>query len=271
MIGFLFKKWKLFLDIVLVVGGILAFTFLDPLGIFNNTKLQATANMVTGVRDIGQLVTAEYYGEVISSWKEFKLTEFPEDTITEKAKDLLVDLKITLDFNEPFRKLYVEETSKLEKIYNEKFYFIFITFLGEKYFNYDANRVYNEKDGETRKNYERKILKKLYDKGSTYHKALKKKYKRSDESMIEIEYDNYLFETPDFIRDFYNFYSFLTKKHLESGSNKRKEIILIGRGWVKAGFDFGKLNKGNFMYEKENKSVHFFGIKPEILDTDINP
>ncbi len=271
MIGFLFKNWKLFLDIILVVGGILAFTFWDPLGIFNNTKLQATANMVTGVKDIGQLVTAEYYGEVISSWKEFKLTEFPEDTITEKAKDLMVDLKIALDRKEPFRRIYDEKTAVIADKYGQAFYFKFITFLGEQYFNYDANKVFDEKDNDTRKNYERKILKKLYDKGNYYYKFLSKKYKKSDESMIEIEYDNYLFEIPEFIDEFYNFYGFLTQQHLESGSNKRKEIVFIGRGWVKAGFDFGKLNEGNFMYDEANNSVHFFGIKPVILDADINP
>ena len=87
MIYFLLKNWKLFLDILLVVGGIIAFTLWDPIGMFTNAKTKRTANLITGVRDIGQLVTAEYYGEVISSWKEFKLTEFPSDTLTDFAEE----------------------------------------------------------------------------------------------------------------------------------------------------------------------------------------
>ena len=135
MIGFFLKNKALFFDILLVVGGIIAFTYWDPLGIFQNKKLQSTANMVRSVKDIGQLVTAEYYGEVISSWKEFKLNEFPEDTITETAKDLFVDLKITLDANVPFRRLYDGETSKTAAKYGADFYYKFLTFLGVKYFN----------------------------------------------------------------------------------------------------------------------------------------
>jgi len=273
MIGLIFKHWKKFLDVILVVGGILAFTFFDPLGIFNNTKLQATANMVTGVKDIGQLVTAEYYGEVISSWKEFKLTEIPEDTISQNAEDLFVALKVALgDVNKGFKKQYNDgKIAKLKKDYGDEYYYKFLTFLGDNYLGFDAGKVFDEKDSDLKRNYEKKILNRLYDKGRTYYKFLKKEYKDSDKLMVEVEYDNYLNEIPDFIEDFYNFHGFLTKKHLESGSNKRKEIVFIGRGWVKAGFDFGKLNEGNFMYDESNKSVHFFGIKPVILDTDINP
>ncbi len=273
MIGFLFKNWKLFLDIVLVVGGILAFTFLDPLGIFTNTKLKATANMVTGVRDIGQLVTAEYYGEVISSWKEFKLTEFPEDTITNKAEDLFIDLKITLrEVDRRFGVLYTNAVTKeLRKQYGEVFYYKFLAFIGNEYLGLDPERIFNEKDNNIKKKNERKIWRKLYDKAKTLNKSLEKKYKKTDASKAEVEFEDYLYKVPPFIDEFYNFYGFLTKKHLESGSNKRKEIIFIGRGWVKAGFDFGKLDEGNFLYDEENETVHFFGIKPEILDTDINP
>jgi hypothetical protein len=272
MIGFFLKNKALFFDILLVVGGIIAFTYWDPLGIFQNKKLQSTANMVRSVKDIGQLVTAEYYGEVISSWKEFKLNEFPEDTITETAKDLFVDLKITLDANVPFRRLYDGETSKTAAKYGADFYYKFLTFLGVKYFNYDAAKVYNEKDGNTRRNYERKILKKLYDKGADYHKWLKKKYKHDDKSQIEIEYDNYIFDTPQWIEDeFYGFYEFLTGKQLSKGVKKRKEIVFIGRGKVQAGFDFDKLDEGNFLYDEANRTIHFFGIKPAVLSADINP
>ena len=67
MISFIIKHWRLLVDMAIVVGVVIAFTFWDPFKIFNKRKLLDTANLVTEVRDIGQLVTAEYFGEVISS------------------------------------------------------------------------------------------------------------------------------------------------------------------------------------------------------------
>jgi len=274
MIGFLFKNWKLFLDIILVVGGILAFTFWDPLGIFNNTKLQATANMVTGVRDIGQLVTAEYYGEVISSWKEFKLTEFPEDTISYKAENLYTRLKLATGTDEKFTRIYNDGlTSEIKDDFGEQFYYKFLAFVGNETMGLNLDKTFDEKDSDLKRNYEKKIIRKFYDDSKTHRKFLEKKYKKSpdSETIVEDEMLAYLSEVPAFVNDFNAYHGLLTQKHLESGSNKRKEIVFIGRGWVKAGFDFGKLNEGNFMYDESNKSVHFFGIKPVVLDTDINP
>jgi hypothetical protein len=273
MIGFLFKNWKLFLDIILVVGGILAFTFFDPLGIFNNTKLQSTANMVSGVKDIGQLVTAEYYGEVISSWKEFKLTEFPEDTISYKAEQLYTELKIaTSEVDIKFRNFYKKEFGDDYKDkYGKEFYYKFLAFLAKEQIGLNVDKVFDEKDSDLKRNYEKKIIEFMYDDSKNFYKSLEKKYKKQADSLVDNDFANYLSEVPGFVNDFYDYYGFLTKKHIESGSNKRKEIVFIGRGWVKAGFDFGKLNEGNFMYDESNKSVHFFGIKPEVLDTDINP
>ena len=40
---------------------------------------------------------------------------------------------------------------------------------------------------------------------------------------------------------------------------------------MKAGFDFGELDESNFLYDEDRKMIHFYGIKPTILDADINP
>ena len=90
---FLKKYWSYILDSLIVVAVILAFTFWDPFGIFNTAKIRQTATLVTGIREIGELVTAEYYGEVISSWKEFKLTQYPTDTLSGFARKYYNELK----------------------------------------------------------------------------------------------------------------------------------------------------------------------------------
>ena len=46
---------------------------------------------------------------------------------------------------------------------------------------------------------------------------------------------------------------------------------MLGRGWVKAGFDFGTFNERNFRYDKDRQSIYLIGLKPQILSATINP
>ena len=54
-------------------------------------------------------------------------------------------------------------------------------------------------------------------------------------------------------------------------SERKKEIMMLGRGWVKAGIDFGTINPYNFRYLKAQGIIHFYKIQPTILYHDINP
>ena len=65
--GKLLKAIPFLLQVILVVVVIVVFAFWDPFGIFIPTKLKLkdTPVDVQSIRDIGQLITAEYYGEVI--------------------------------------------------------------------------------------------------------------------------------------------------------------------------------------------------------------
>jgi hypothetical protein len=46
---------------------------------------------------------------------------------------------------------------------------------------------------------------------------------------------------------------------------------MLGRGWVKAGFDFGTFSERNFRYDQDRNSIYFIGFKPQILSATINP
>ncbi len=275
MIYFLIKQWKVLLDILLVVGAILLFTFFDPFSMFKSSKLQATANMVTGVKGIGQLVTAEYYGEVITSWRGFKENEIPEDTATILAENLFVDLKSTLASNKKWKNFDENQINEIKDYYGTEFYEKVITFIGNQYLGYNPDKVFNERKKETRKKYETRILRELYNTGANYRKSISSKYGRrpnkEEEVLIDAEFESYLLEVPEFFKDFFPIYTDLTLSTLEAGKNRRKQIVFIGRGWVKAGFDFGKLDEHNLHYDEGRKTIHFFGIKPQVLDTDINP
>ena len=269
MIYFLIKNWKLFLDIVIVVGAIIAFTFWDPIGMFTNARTKQTANLVTGVRDIGQLVTAEYYGEVISSWKEFKLTEFPSDTLTSFAEDAWQEVALTIWENRG------RKNELKSKVRNSEFHLDlpsnntfneFVACLGNQYLTRKMTRIY--KEGSLVGNVEQTIYKRML-------KDFKKEYKRLNKTSrlkgerLDSAMNAYLMDVPSFVYDFFPFYQYLVGEDLDR--ERKKNIVFIGRGSVRAGFDFGQLDESNFLYEEDRKMIHFYGIKPTVLDVDINP
>ena len=47
--------------------------------------------------------------------------------------------------------------------------------------------------------------------------------------------------------------------------------MLLGRGWVKAGYDFGSFTQNNFRYNKTAGRVDLIGMKATILNKAINP
>lgn len=274
MMYFLVKNWKLFVDILLVVGAIIAFTFWDPIGMFTNAKTKQTANLVTGVRDIGQLVTAEYYGEVISSWKEFKLTEFPADTLTDFAEEAWREIRFTVWENRTKPKelkLKVRNTQFCLNLPNKNVYNEFVVFLGDKYLSRKLDRIYDGK--QLKKGVEQTIYRKILDELKAEEKSIRKRLqlrKRNDSEELKEEMEELILETPAFIYDFFPYYQFLVDRG-EGRKDKKKNIVFIGRGSVKAGFDFGKLDESNFLYDEDSKTINFYGIKPEVLDVDINP
>lgn len=275
MIALLFKNWKLFLDILMVVGAILAFTFWDPIGMFTNSRTKQTANLVTGVRDIGQLVTAEYYGEVISSWKEFKLTEFPEDTLTDYAEKTFQDIQFLVwqyrgerprNFFSRLRQDAVYQSFTRHAAYPE-----LVAMLADRYTSKKLNNIYAGE--QLQSGIEEKTYRSLLNEIKGYEKELRKKYnlkKRQENDEFLADVEDYLFDTPAFIYDFFAYYQFLVQE-TSTRKEKKKNIVFIGRGSVRAGFDFGVLNESNFLYDEDEKIVHFYGIKPSVLDVDINP
>ncbi|HEY4785590.1 MAG TPA: hypothetical protein VIH57_06055, partial [Bacteroidales bacterium] len=70
MIKSWFSGLTLIVQILLVVAAVLIFAWFDPFDIFMNTKLSIrdTPSRVKEIKEIGELITAEYCGEVISSF-----------------------------------------------------------------------------------------------------------------------------------------------------------------------------------------------------------
>ena len=93
MISWILKNWKLFIDIIIVVGSIVLLTIFDPFGIFTNRSLKNTANILSSVKDIGELVTAEYYGEVISSLQGTQIYDLEVDSLNPEFENCFIELK----------------------------------------------------------------------------------------------------------------------------------------------------------------------------------
>ncbi|MFW5761693.1 MAG: hypothetical protein ACOCXH_12000, partial [Cyclobacteriaceae bacterium] len=95
--SFIAKNLRFILDALLVVGLVVAFAWFDPFGWFKSKlKLEDTALLVSNVKEIGELITAEYYGEVIASLKESRIEAYDEDTLNEWAEELFIDIKYAI-------------------------------------------------------------------------------------------------------------------------------------------------------------------------------
>ncbi len=256
--GNLFGKGaSLILQIIIVVAAVLVFSWFDPFDILAPTKrtLKNTPIQIQSMREIGQLVTAEYYGEVISSLKEvigekqynemqefnytvddlhkefkYAIADFTEEELPNNNKDQIFDAFITIN----------------TELVNDSLYKTYLYYIFEKI--KDRNYKRNEINRELEISDQKTLIKRLY----------LNRYKWRDQ-LFEIETDE--FKT-------------VKKEVIEKGSKKdyrNSRLVLIGRGWVKAGFDFGELSDRNFRYDDTHKRIHFIGLRPQIISATINP
>lgn len=272
MMGFLLKNWKSLLDIILVIGLVLLFFIWNPFGIFGGgLQLRPTANLVTEIKEMGQLITSEYYGEVIASMEEARINYLEEEAITDRANQLYDGLYEAMRYLHDFQNLPLEAR---EAQYKE----MGLTRARRKIIRSEVTRSnildkLNDQDLLEDLSYEPlygDLLEFVWTrapgnrswKGSPRQKeeALMLIYSRAENSQEENLKDT----------TFMEFY--YAKKHTEQSKTElRKKLAMVGRGWVKAGFDFSKLDNTNFYVNKEAGEVHFFGFSATILNSDINP
>lgn len=259
------KNLKFIIDAAIIVGILLVFAYWDPFGLFGTkVKTDSTANLVSNVREMGELITAEYYGEVVASWKEGKISRYSADTVQELVLQQYKDLKYALwEIYKISKDAHRENRLRVKRrkiddlliSVNPSFvksmvYYDLLVYLG-------ANRYGIEEEEEFR------LLWPLYN-----------------DVVANVKNRNDLSETADYLNatdglaatDVYEaFKNAIAEDLFDSRSTRRKNIVFIGRGWVKAGFDFGNLNENNFFYDSDNATVTFLGLEPKILNADINP
>ncbi len=254
--NFFTKGATLLLQIIFVVALVLLFAWFDPFDILTPTKnkLKNTPVQVQSIREIGQLITAEYYGEVISSFQE---------VINEKDYNELQQFDTTInDLHEDF-KTAIKEFSKIElpnkkaKVYKafldsnpdiktNPLFANYLYFIWEKIKNNNYRK--NELEKELNPRRRQKLIYYLYKNKQGWRDKLDK-----------IKTTEYTEIKKEVIKK-------ITKKRYH-----HNRLVIIGRGWVKAGFDFRKFSDRNFRYDKAHQRIHFIGIEPTIISATINP
>lgn len=236
---------------VMVIAGVLIFAYFDPFGLFSNNKLtlRDTPAQVKQIKEIGELISAEYYGEVISSYKN--IIELQINDAENKLRDNINDLDSAfrngvLKIKDIEREKQKDEdkakNNAFEKLCdslskNEKFYSIYISEirkqLGIKW--YQGNK---------------RILDKLLD---------------------DNEFDKFAQKSPAYCNNIFDKKKGEVTKDFKTRKIRKSQLILLGRGKVQAGFKFNKLNDRNVKVDTIRNRIILVGMKPEILSCDINP
>ena len=296
IIKLLLKNWKLILDIAIVLAVIFLLFLWNPGQIFGKgSRLHDTANMVSEIKEIGELITAEYYGEVIASDEESMLGILDIDSIELVAIQDYID-----EIKKPLFEKYIAESATVYETAESK------NFLFEKgrekfirnqlikikedivntLFTSLSSRITDDKlhalllylaiyEHGTSVNQKKFVRKSENQNGKYTARVLKGILEEEYDRVVEYadgdaDFDQYLskgFTTNYRFVDFYYDYMEQTLPRKE----QKVELAVIGRGSVKAGFRFEKLDEHNVVYDENTQIIYLFGFNSEILYTDINP
>jgi len=254
--NFIRKYWFIFLAIGLYF--FLAALNIMPRGlnIFKKQKLiiDDTPVLVKEIRELGELTTCEFYGEVYAD-------------LNEVYDDLIQNSKDSIMLNP---EAYFQEFSGLKEYMKNS------TGYQDKEIEYKAARLdYDEKLSEHIKKLEAftEDEKKLKDEiAKTSNGKEKRKLESRHDALIgSIQSENKAFE--NIKKDFKEKGNDYTEKRVDFWeTRKKRNLVYIGRGWVKAGINLKNLTEDEIIVEDDDSaSIQILISDPVILDADINP
>ena len=256
IVNFIRKYWFIF-ALVAVYFVISLFNIIPSgLNIFKKQKLliDETPVLVKEVKEIGELTTSEFYGEVYAD-----LNEVFEEIITNNYDSLdrnrlafyekFAGLESFVERNEDFRAnelIYKSESEKYDRLLTD---FINKT---EEYKAQEKEIKISLSDAKDKS--EKKTLKKRLE-------DLTEKYKRHKRNLARAK-ENFKSAEKTFRKQKSNFWE----------SKKKRNLVYIGRGWVKAGIEFEDLTENDIIIDDEDTlSIHIVINEPVVLDADVNP
>lgn len=257
IINFIKKYWILFAIVVLyfILAGL---NFLPRgLNIFKKQELliDDTPVIVKEIRELGELTTSEFYGEVYAD-----LNEVYEDLVATLTDSIIINPALYYQ-NYKGLKEYMDNSGRYQEMENAYFSASerYDTMLSEylkkvEEFKQDESKLNEEIEANKDNRKERKQLEKRLD-------DLKDKLKEEKGKL-----DN---EREDFRK--------IEKKYREKRVDiwelrKRRNLVYIGRGWVKAGVSLKDLTDDDIIVDEDDSSSIQIRISdPVIIDADINP
>jgi|GEM_PF-1731331 len=264
MIKFIIKNFGVIIESLIVVALIVAFSFWDPFGWFRGeTKIKNTPVSLRSVKEIGQLVTAEYYGEVVASLKESMIEDYVDTTLQREVNTLFLNILAAIDLLKQddkenksnwFNWKGTIKQGNIARKFGDRFQIYTENYLYFPLINYLAETLSKSNKIKTAGEREEQILWYLF----------------TADKNAEIDFARISDTNPGFLKNFIQHYNTYRTDSVRQEKIK-KEIIYIGRGWVKAGIDFQDFNQAKFWYDQKTRTIYFRKFEPKILDCDINP
>lgn len=289
---FLKKTWWIY---VLLIGGyfVLArYTQILPKSMnifkFNEPEIMESPVLIKEIKEIGELITAEYYGEVYADLFE-SLQDVIEqyDTVYPGTRDSLEqiyphlkDYYTHLKKNKDQKERIKTNLNAIDSINAE----IKITLLIAKQelkIEIDSAETKYERSKENktrmRKKHgwlsdEFKMAKEQLEIAGKMLKNAKNKFRENKDKLQEAQQN-----IKQLQREIKKQERYLEKYQTELNKyRKRNNLVYIGRGWVKAGFNLKKLQTGKknsdiYIDEEDSLKVYVHVAPPEIIDSVINP
>jgi hypothetical protein len=240
MMNWLSSGTSFIIQVILVVAGVLVFAFFDPFDILVSNKLtiQDTPAHVKKIRAIGELITAEFYGEVLSSYQTLvEVTKEDEiDRMKREIREMDSSFKVRV-----YALLSVEKQGEQRRQFNA----IMDEFSQNSYFDSYRKRL----------NAVMKV---------TFFNTLFRKL------VIESGIES-LGDDPVYLNDVFADAEKQIKKEYTSAKIRKPQLIMLGRGKVSAGFRFDKLDEHNIRVDSGRNRIVLIGMTAEVLSCDINP
>lgn len=253
-IKFIKKNWLLFALLIAYFIAVAAGILPSSLSMFNKSGLSInnTPVLVKEINEIGELITAEFYGETygdILEAYEMILTE--EADSIKKHPDIYTNAYPGLITYRDYKHNYEQTIAQNKQL---------IATSANESKQWNNERI--EKENAL------KSLQQQLDAQTDWDKRREITKKIRDENALLYNLNNQVKVNQQKIQNARAQNNQLTAGYYDQ--IKQRNLVYIGRGWVKAGFDFQTITKNNFK-DTESDSIYIVVGEPQILMADINP